>query len=217
MKLNLNISRMGFFGGSGINTNSKQYKAAMKMLGVAWSKSPPVNMNSWQMQMTIKNYMNSFDEDGDYINPRTGIAGMLATGIPVEERHQIIDISEDARQKMFDETKRHFLEENGKMNGRTTRRSQVFQDYQRSVPKQDRLKGTWTLSQYERQYRQALINACKEADPSWDFGKPVSKSVLDKVTREQVDRSIVSDGVNLSLKANTDTQRDYSHRLNFKA
>ena len=170
----------------------------MKMLNAAWAGGPPINMTEQEKMMTIRNWMNSFDEDGDYIDPTTGIAGMDGTGIPIEERHQIIKVSEEARQKMFDETKRHFLEENGMKNGRTTKRSQVFQEYQRSVPKTDRLKGTWTLEQYERQYRQAFIDACKEANPSWDFGKPVSRSVLNKVTRESVDNSLVSDGVNLT-------------------
>ena len=75
------------------------------------------------------------------------------------------------------------------------------QAYQRSVPKKDRLKGTWTLSQYERQYRQAMISACKEADPAWDFGKPIPKGALDGITREQIDNAIVSDGVNLSTQS----------------
>lgn len=44
--------------------------------------------------------------------------------------------------------KREFLEENGIANGDTTKRSDVFYHYQKSVQKQDRLKGTWTLEQY---------------------------------------------------------------------
>ena len=193
-----NFGQWGGFGG--IDTSSKQYKAAMKMLGAA-NKGMPMNLSDPRQQMVVKNYMRSFDADGDYIDPTTGMAGMLATGIPVSERHKIINVSEDARQKMFDETKRHFLEENGNLNGRTTKRSEVFQAYQRSVPKKDRLKGTWTLSQYERQYRQAMISACKEADPAWDFGKPIPKGALDGITREQIDNAIVSDGVNLSTQS----------------
>lgn len=198
----MNIAFNGFspFNGyGGINTNSNQYKAAMKMLG--WSSFTQSDMGNWQKRLTLQNYMKSFDADGNYINPRTGIAGMCATGIPISERHKIIDVSEEARKKMFDEVKRHFIEENGNLNGRTTKRSEVFQAYQRSVPVEDRLKGTWTLSQYERQYRQAMIQAVKEADPTWDFGKPFSRKVLDSVTREKVDSAIVSDGVNLSTKS----------------
>lgn len=198
MKISINASSFGNNIGGGINTNSKQYKAAIKMLNAAWAQSPPVNMTEFEKQMTIRNWMKKFDADGDYIDSATGIAGMCSTGIPVSERHKIISVSEDARQKMFDEVKRHFIEENGNKNGRTTKRSEVFQAYQRSVPKEDRLKGTWTLSQYERQYRQAMIQAVKKADPTWDFGKSFDPKVLDSVTREMVDNSIVSDGVNLS-------------------
>lgn len=193
----LGFGRWGNFGG--IDTSSKQFKAAMKKLGMA-NKGVPMNLSDPRQQMVIKNYMKTFDKDGDYIDPVTGIAGLCATGIPVSERHKIISVSEDARQKMFDETKRHFLEENGNKNGRTTRRSEVFQAYQRSVPKSDRLKGTWTLEQYERQYRQAMIAAVKEADPTWDFGKPIPTGALDGVTREKIDSAITSDGVNLSTK-----------------
>lgn len=199
MSLSINGSGFGSIGnGNGIDTNSKQYKAAMKMLNAAWAASPPVNMTEFEKQMTIKNWMKKFDKDGDYIDSATGISGMLGTGKSVSERHKIIKVSETARQDMFDEVKRHFIEENGNMNGRTTRRSEVFQRYQKSVPKEDRQKGTWTLSQYERQYRQAMISAVKEADPSWDFGKPFDSKILDKVDREKIDNTIVSDGVNLS-------------------
>lgn len=200
MSISISGGGIGNFLPRGINTNSKQYQAAMKMLGTGWSKPLSDPMEEQHRQLVIKNYMNSFDADGDYINPRTGIAGMCATGIPVSERHKIIKVSEDTRQKMFDEVKRHFIEEQGNLNGRTTKRSEVFQAYQRSVPKKDRLKGTWTLSQYERQYRQAMIDAVKSANPDWDFGKPFDPKLLDSVTRESVDNSIVSDGVNLSMK-----------------
>lgn len=143
--------------------------------------------------------MKKFDADGNYIDPTTGIAGLLGTDIPVSERHKIINVSVESRQNMFDEVKRHFIEENGNKNGRTTKRSEVFQEYQRSVPVEDRLKGTWTLEQYERQYRQAMTDAVKSADPTWDFGKPFDRKILDSVTREDIDSRIVSDGVNLSV------------------
>ena len=152
----------------------------------------------------IKNLMSSFDKDGNLLNA-FGVAGMDDTGIPESERHQIIDVSESARQKMFDETKRHFMQENGVANGDTTRRSEVFRDYQLSVPIKDRLKGTWTLGQYERQYRQALYDACKEADPSWDLGKKLPAGALNNVTRESVDSTLVKSGDKL-VKKNLDVK-----------
>ena len=46
MKLNLNISRMGFFGGRGINTNSKQYKT-YKKTGVTTASTKQDSLNGY--------------------------------------------------------------------------------------------------------------------------------------------------------------------------
>ena len=67
------------------------------------------------------------------------------------------------RQKMFDNVKREFIQENGLSNGDTTKRSDIFKDYQLSVSKDKRLSGTWTLEQYEGQYRVAMYAAVKSA------------------------------------------------------
>ena len=169
----------------GIDTNSAQYKAAIKQMsegargGVGYTNP-----------QAIKNIMANFDKDGDRINA-FGVAGMEATGIPQSERHRIIGVSEYARQEMFDETKRHFLQEKGGSNGDTTRRSEVFTRYQKSVPKKDRLKGSWTLGQYEKAYRQAFHDACRKADPNWKPGKDISTGALDGITREGIDCTLV--------------------------
>ncbi len=138
----------------------------------------------------IRNYMGLFDEDGDFVNPY-GVAGMDATGKSLSEMHQIIDISEKYRQEMFDECKRHFLQENGVANGDTTKRTEVFTRYQLSVPKEDRLKGTWTLGQYERNYTLAFAAAVKAENPDWKPGDPFDPRILDSVTRESIDASLV--------------------------
>ena len=91
---------------------------------------------------------------------------------------------------MFDNAKREFLEENGIVNGDTTKRSDVFYHYQKSAKKRDRLKGTWTLEQYERQYNQAFYDAAKAADPTWKPGKVIKAGALDGITREQIDKSL---------------------------
>ena len=169
----------------GIDTNSAQYKAAIKQM----SQSAGGGVGYTNPQ-AIKNVMSGFDKDGDRINA-FGVAGMDATGIPQSQRHKIISISEKSRQDMFDETKRHFLQENGVGNGDTTRRSEVFTRYQLSVPKSDRLKGTWTLGLYERAFRQAFSDACKNADPKWEIGKDIPASALDGITRESIDNVLV--------------------------
>ena len=60
-----------------------------------------------------------------------------------------------------------------------------------SVPKEDRLKGTWTLGEYERAYRQTFADACKAADSEWKLGKPIPEGALNGITRESIDKMLV--------------------------
>lgn len=183
---------------AGIDINSKQYKAVINQMMKDADGAMYTNVQA------IKNLMKGYNKDGDYVGPGGIIVpGMIMNGIPESERHQIIDVSEEARQKMFDETKRHFLQEYGVANGRTTKRSEVFREFQLSIPKEDRLKGTWTLGEYERAYRQAFYDAVKAADPNWSLGQPFSRKILDNVTRESVDNALVQSGNKLVLPRKT--------------
>ena len=128
------------------------------------------------------------------------VRGMIMNGKSEAEMHQMIGVSEEYRQKMFDECKRHFLQENGVANGNTTKRSEVFRAYQLSIKEDDRLKGTWSLQQYEKQYSSALAAAVKAANPNWKKGNPFDASILDNVTRESVESTLVKSGNTLSRK-----------------
>lgn len=169
---------------AGINTNSKQYKTVISRM------MKDANGMMYTNPLAIKNLMKNYDEDGDYISPVTGLDGMDATNVPMSKRHVIIDIPEKSRQEMFDNAKREFLEENGIANGDTTKRSDVFYHYQKDAKKQDRLKGTWTLEQYERQYNQAFYDVARAADPTWESGKKIKAGALDGITREEIDKSL---------------------------
>ena len=79
-------------------------------------------------------------------------------------------------------------------NGDTTKRSDIFKDYQLSVSKDKRLSGTWTLEQYEGQYRAAMYAAVKSANPNWKPGQKFDSSILDNVTRESVESTLVNNG-----------------------
>lgn len=105
----------------GINTNSKQYKAAIKQM-----MSGGANSNMYGNIHAIKNLMKGYDKDGDYIDPVTGLAGLLVTEENESSRKRIISISESSRDEMFEQTKKEFLRENGVLNGDTTKRSDVY-------------------------------------------------------------------------------------------
>ena len=166
---------------AGIDTNSKQYKAALKQMMSNANGAMYTNIQG------IKNLMKNYDKDGDYIDPTTGLAGLLITDENAESRKRIIPIPESSRDEMFELTKKEFLRENGVQNGDTTKRSDVYTNLHRKMKKNDRLAAGYTMEKYERAYRQAFLDAARKADPDWKVGKPVKLGALDTVTRESVE------------------------------
>ena len=186
---------------NGINTNSKQYKALTEkgwLSGVIENESmmSPEEKMIYEIfggrDTIIKNLMKQFDSDGDLLNAN-GVAGMDVTGKGTSWQ-KLTNVSEDHRQKMFDNVKREFIQEKSLSNGDTTKRSDIFKNYQLSVSKDKRLSGTWTLEQYEGQYRAAMYAAVKSANPNWKPGQAFDASILDNVTRESVEATLVQNG-----------------------
>ena len=181
-----------------INKNSELYKAAgrdsLSSIIESEMMMTPEQKMLYEMlggrEAVMRTHMSDYDSQGNMLNG-FGVAGMSMNGKTLAEAHQIISVPEDWREKMFQETKRHFIQENGVANGDTTRRTEVFTAYQKSTPIDKRLNGTWTLGQYERNYRQAFYDAVKKADPKWELGKPFNSSILDKISREDIDNSLV--------------------------
>lgn len=177
---------------AGINTNSKQYKAALKQMTSNANGAMYTNIQA------IKNMMQSYDKDGDYIDPTTGLAGLLVTEENESSRKRIISIPESSKDEMFEQTKKEFLRENGTLNGDTTRRRDVYDNLYRKTKKDDRLAAGYTMEQYERAYRQAFLDAARKADPKWEIGKPVPSGALDGITRQSVDANLRKSGRTLS-------------------
>lgn len=196
MNINLNVGNSYQY--KSINTNSKQYQAAARdSLSAIIAEEMAMTPEQRYMyelfggrERIMKNKMQMYDSDGNMLNAH-GIAGMCMNGVSLAEAHQIISVPDEWKEKMFDETKRHFIQEYGVANGDTTKRSEVFQGYQRSTSVENRLKGTWTMGQYEKAYRQAFYDAVKAENPDWELGKPFNTSVLDKISREDIESSLV--------------------------
>lgn len=166
---------------AGIDTNSNQYKAVMKEMMKHGNGAMFTNPQA------IKNLMKNYDKDGDYIDPTTGLAGLLVTEENNASRKRIISIPESSKDEMFELTKKEFLRENGIHNGDTTKRSDVYTNLYRKMPKKDRLAAGYTMQQYERQYSRAFYDAARKADPGWEIGKPIPPGALDGITRESVE------------------------------
>lgn len=203
----MNISfNAGGSGYTGINTNSKQYKAAAKdhldKLIAEEAMMTPEQKMLYELlggrEAHMRNVMQNYNSDGDFVGPGgVVVPGMYHGEDGTVDRstwQQLINVSDDAWQKMFDNVKREFIQENGISNGDTTKRSQVFREYQLSVKKEDRAKGTWTLQQYEGKYRSAMYAAVKAANPNWQPGQPFDPGILDSVTRESVESQLVKSG-----------------------
>ena len=181
-----------------INKNSAQYKAAARdnLAGIieAEMMMTPQQKMMYEMlggrEANMKAHMQWYDSKGNMLNGPGGIAGMSMDGVSLQEAHQIIEVPDEWKEKMFQETKRHYIQENGVSNGDTTKRSSIFEGYQRSASIDKRLKGTWTLGQYEQAYKAAFYNAVKSSNPNWQIGQPFDSSILDKVSREDVEASL---------------------------
>ena len=81
----------------------------------------------------IKNLMKHLIQEGDLLNAMEWQEWMLPA--KVHQWQQLTSVSEEYRQKMFDNVKKEFIQENGLSNGDTTKRSDIFKDYQLSVSK----------------------------------------------------------------------------------
>ena len=215
--MNINLNTGNSYQYKSINTNSKQYQAAARdTLSAIIAEEMTMTPEERYMyelfggrERIMKNKMQMYDSEGNMLNAH-GIAGMCMNGVSLAEAHQIISVPDEWKEKMFDETKRHFIQEYGVANGDTTKRSEVFQGYQRSTSVENRLKGTWTLGQYEKAYRQAFYDAVKAENPDWELGKPFNSSILNKISREDIESSLakvngeygtelVSKGIDISV------------------
>lgn len=148
-------------------------------------------------ETAIRNLMGQLDEDGDRINCY-GVSGMDVTGKDPTTFQKIIAIPEAARQDMFDMALREYIRFRGMGSGESDRTA-VFTRYQLSVEKSQRLKGTWTLEQYEGCYNDAFYNLVKKADPNWQPGQRFDPRILEGITREAVEKQIVQTGRTLTL------------------
>lgn len=182
---------------AGIDTGSKQYQAVMRQMS-AGIGAGVVYTNPQAIQNLMKNY----DKNGDYINPVSGLTGLLVTDENIAQKHRIISIPESSREEMFELTKKEFIKFNGSLDG-NTQRGDIYTNLYKKMPKNDRLAAGNTLRQYEKAYRKAFLEAARKVDPEWEIGKPVSSKVLESISREDVERNLVENsGDNIQRNIN---------------
>ena len=189
-------------GTNAIGTKSNSYRVTKQTSSSSVAKMmdlSSVGVRSSKSQSTLAKYAKSLASGSNLLNAASSSSDLFSADIPVSGQ-QIVKVPESTRQALFDETKRQFIENNGSVDEKSARRAEVYQDYLKGTSKKNQSSGTWTLNQYESQYRDAMTDAIKASNPSWKEGQPVNAKLLDGVTRTGVENRLVSDGVNLSRK-----------------
>ena len=171
---------------AGIDTNCAQYKAVI----AGMKSSAAQNGAMYTNVQAIKNLMKQYDKDGNYIDPSTGLTGLLLTEETRTSKNRIISIPESSKEEMFQLVKKEFLRENGVLNGDTTNRADVYFSLYQKMSKDNRLASGHTLEQYERQYRLAFISMVKETNPKWEIGQPIPSGVLENISRESIEANM---------------------------
>ena len=133
----------------------------------------------------IKNLMKNYNARGEWVEPTTGLTGLLVTDETGDSYKRMIDIPENSKEKMFEYVKNNYIEKNGMADG--AGKTEIYMDMYKKMDKDDRLSAGWTLGEYRKAYSQAFVSAIKEVDPAWTYGKAIPSGVLEGITRELVE------------------------------
>lgn len=172
---------------AGIDTSSKQYKAVIQQMAKSGCTG-----NMFTNVQAIKNLMKNYNSRGEWVEPTTGLTGLLVTDETSDSYKKIVDIPESSKDKMFELVKNDFLTKGGTGNG--TGKTEIFIDMYKQMKSDDRLSAGWTLNKYIQAYSQVFVSAVKAVDPTWEYGKAVPSGVLDGFTRESVESQLVKSG-----------------------
>ena len=172
---------------AGIDTSSKQYKAVIQQM----TKDGCTGSMFTSVQ-SIKNLMKNYNSRGEWVEPTTGLTGLLVTDETGDSYKKIIDVPESSKDKMFEAVKNNFLNNNGMTDG--TGKTEIYMDMYKQMKSEDRLSAGWTLGQYHKAYAQAFKSAIKTVNPTWEYGDPIPSGALDGITRESVESQLTKSG-----------------------
>ena len=80
-----------------MDTNSKQYKAVIQQMS-----KDGCNGSMFTSVQSIKNLMKNYNSRGEWVEPTTGLTGLLVTDETGDSYKKIIDIPESSKDKMFE-------------------------------------------------------------------------------------------------------------------
>ena len=165
---------------AGIDTGSRQYKAVIRQMA-----KDGCTGSMFTCVQAIKNLMKNYNARGEWVEPTTGLTGLLVTDETGDSYKRMIDIPESSKEKMFEYVKNNYIEKNGMADG--AGKTEIYMDMYKQMDKDDRLSAGWTLGEYRKAYSQAFVSAIEEVDPAWTYGKAIPSGVLEGITREFVE------------------------------
>lgn len=161
--------------------NNLMSELISKMTGSKTSSTDPLDKMSEQ-------YRNRYADVNEVKVNSQGLTGMLFNfdDTDTSVHKQIIGISDEGKQKIFDMVKSEFMQETGVHNGDTTHRTEVYTDYLKGIPEQDRAKASWTLDRLEAEYWSGFAAEVKQSNPLWEPGKFFDPNIVQGLTRDDV-------------------------------
>ena len=168
---------------AGIDTGSRQYKAVIRQMA-----KDGCTGSMFTCVQAIKNLMKNYNARGEWVEPTTGLTGLLVTDETGDSYKRMIDIPESSKEKMFEYVKNNYIEKNGMADG--AGKTEIYMDMYKQMDKDDRLSAGWTLGEYRKAYSQAFVSAIKEVDPAWTYGKAIPSGALEGITRELVEDNL---------------------------
>lgn len=165
---------------AGIDTGSRQYKAVIRQMA-----KDGCTGSMFTCVQAIKNLMKNYNARGEWVEPTTGLTGLLVTDEMGDSYKRMIDIPESSKDKMFEYVKNNYIEKNGMADG--AGKTEIYMEMYKQMDRDDRLSAGWTLGEYRKAYSQAFVSAIKEVDPAWTYGKAIPSGVLEGITRELVE------------------------------
>lgn len=168
---------------TGIDTGSRQYKAVIRQMA-----KDGCTGSMFTCVQAIKNLMKNYNARGEWVEPTTGLTGLLVTDETGDSYKRMIDIPESSKEKMFEYVKNNYIEKNGMADG--AGKTEIYMDMYKQMDKDDRLSAGWTLGEYRKAYSQAFVSAIKEVDPAWTYGKAIPSGALEGITRELVEDNL---------------------------
>ncbi len=148
---------------------------------------------------TIRNAIKQQNAKDDMINGQQPLYEEKLTwyGIDITDNpdahKEIVPISDEAKKKIFENVRKDFEQTGRKPKDDVSIMESFYDlkdDYVKNIDGMDKLKSSWTMSQYRRAIHSEIESKVRELDKKWDWGQPVKKEVLNQVFGKKLDISI---------------------------